>query len=134
MVIIDNDIGVPDPTTTVMWNTWLEIHPDTAARLGIEDQDVVRVISPTGSVEVTAYRYPAIRPDTVAMPFGQGHSVYGQYAAGRGANPLDLLGGRLNEAGDLAYGSMKVRIEKTGRKHELARLESALGVYGFDAR
>lgn len=125
---------VPDPTTTVMWNTWLEIHPDAAARLGIEDQDVVKVISPTGSVEVTAYRYPGIRPDTVAMPFGQGHSVYGQYAAGRGANPLDLLGGRTNEAGDLAYGSMKVRIEKTGRKHELARLESALGVYGFDAR
>jgi hypothetical protein len=29
---------------------------------------------------------------------------------------------------------MKVQVEKTGRKHELARLESALGVYGFDAK
>jgi hypothetical protein len=29
---------------------------------------------------------------------------------------------------------MKVRIERTGRKRELARLEGALGVYGFDAK
>ena len=47
---------------------------------------------------------------------------------------MDVLGPRLNQAGDLAFGSMKVRIEKTGRRRELARLESALGVYGFDAR
>lgn len=124
----------PDPTTTVMWNTWIEIHPETADRLGIEDQDLVRLISSNGSVEATVYRYPGIRPDTVAMPFGQGHAVYGQFAAQRGANPLDVLGPRLNQAGDLAFGSMKVRIEKTGRRRELARLESALGVYGFDAR
>ena len=68
------------------------------------------------------------------MPFGQGHTVYGQFAEGRGVNPTELLGGRLNAAGDLAFGSMKVRLEKTGRKRELARLESALGVYGFDAK
>jgi anaerobic selenocysteine-containing dehydrogenase len=125
---------VPDPTTTVMWNTWVEINPVTAEELGIEDQDVVRVVSPEGSVEATVYKYPGIRPDTVAMPFGQGHRVFGRFAAMRGANPTDLLGTRLNAAGDLAFGSMKVRIEKTGRKRELARLEGALGVYGFDAK
>ncbi|HEY5983521.1 MAG TPA: molybdopterin-dependent oxidoreductase, partial [Anaerolineales bacterium] len=125
---------VPDPTTTVMWNTWIEMNPQTADKLGIEDQDVIRVISPNGSVEATVYRYPAIRPDTIAMPFGQGHTTYGQYAAKRGVNPADLLGLRMNGAGDAAFGSTKVRIEKTGRKRGLARLESALGVYGFDAK
>ncbi|MFH1185352.1 MAG: molybdopterin dinucleotide binding domain-containing protein, partial [Chloroflexota bacterium] len=125
---------LPDPTTTVMWNTWIEINPETAERLGIQDQDVVRVVSPMGSVEATVYKYPAIRPDTIAMPFGQGHAVYGQFAEKRGVNPADLLGTRLNAAGDLAFGSMKVRIEKTGRTRELARLEGALGVYGFDAK
>jgi hypothetical protein len=125
---------VPDPTTTVMWNTWMEIHPEAADRLGIEDQDVVRVVSETGSLEATVYRYPAIRPDTVAIPFGQGHTAYGQFAEKRGANPMDLVGTRVNTAGDMAFASMKVRIEKTGKKRELARLESALGVYGFDAK
>jgi anaerobic selenocysteine-containing dehydrogenase len=117
-----------------MWNTWLEMNPETADRLGIEDQDVVRVVSPQGTVEATVYKYPGIRPDTVAMPFGQGHTVFGRFAAARGANPLDLLSTRANGAGDLAFSSMKVRVEKTGRKRQLARLESALGVYGFDAR
>ncbi|HVP30681.1 MAG TPA: molybdopterin dinucleotide binding domain-containing protein, partial [Myxococcota bacterium] len=120
----------PDPTTTVMWNTWVEIHPDTAAKLGVTDDDLVRVTSPFGEIEVSVYRYPAIRPDTLAIPFGQGHTALGRYAQGRGTNLAKLLGLRLNTAGDLAYTALKVKVEKTGRKKPLARLESRLGVYG----
>ncbi|MBI2759254.1 MAG: molybdopterin-dependent oxidoreductase [Chloroflexi bacterium] len=125
---------VPDPTTTIMWNTWVEINPATADKLGIEDNDVVRVVSDYGEVEVSVYKYPAIRPDTIAMPFGQGHTAYGQFAQGRGANPADLFGPSVNEAGDLAFGSLKVRIEKTSKKRQLSRLEGVLGVYGFDSK
>ena len=121
---------LPDPTTTVMWNSWVEINPEVGHELGIENDDVVRIVSDAGAVEVSVYLYPAIRPDTIAIPFGQGHTAYGRYAQGRGVNPFDLLGLKFNEAGDLAYASMKVKIEKTGRKHELARLESKIGVYG----
>jgi anaerobic selenocysteine-containing dehydrogenase len=123
---------VPDPTTTVTWNTWVQINPDTAKELGLENDDVVLISSPAGAVEVSVYKYPAIRPDTIAIPFGQGHTAYGRYAEGRGANPVDLLSLTYNEAGDLAFGSTKVRIEKTGKKRELARLESKLGVYGSE--
>lgn len=125
---------VADPTTTVMWNTWVEINPATATKLGIDSNDVVRITSPAGQVEASVYKYPAIRLDTIAMPFGQGHAAYGQFAEKRGVNPADLLSQKLNEAGDLAFGSMRVRIEKTGRTRPLSRLESALGVYGFDAK
>ena len=121
---------VPDPTTTVMWNSWVEINSEIAHELGIENDDVVRIISEAGVIEVSVYLYPAIRPDVIAVPFGQGHSAYGRYAEGRGVNPLDLVSLRLNEAGDLAFAGMKVRIERTGRKRELARLESKIGVYG----
>jgi hypothetical protein len=120
-----------DPTTTVMWNTWVEMNPKTAEELGIEDDDVVRIISEAGKLEASVYRYPAIRPDTIAVPFGQGHTAYGIYAQGRGSNPADLFGVHFNEAGDLAFAGMKVRIEKTGTKRELSRLEGKLGVYGF---
>jgi anaerobic selenocysteine-containing dehydrogenase len=121
---------LPDPTTTVMWNTWAEINPETAHELGIENDDVVRIVSEAGQVEVPVYLYPAIRPDVIAIPFGQGHTAYGRYAAGRGSNPADLFSTHLNEAGDLAFAGMKVRIEKTGRKQYLSRLESRIGVYG----
>jgi len=121
---------VPDPTTTVMWNTWVEMNPETAHELGIEDDDVVKIKSEVGEIEVSVYLYPAIHPGVIAIPFGQGHTAYGRYAEGRGVNPLDLVSPKFNEAGDLAFAGMKVEIEKTGKKRELSRLESKLGVYG----
>ena len=122
---------LPDPTTTVMWNTWVEMNPETGRELGIENDDVVEIVSEAGSVEAPVYLYPAIRPDVIAMPFGQGHTAYGQFAAGRGVNPADVLGVHFNEAGDLAFGGMKVNVKKTGKKRELSRLEGKLGVYEF---
>jgi anaerobic selenocysteine-containing dehydrogenase len=121
---------LPDPTTTIMWNTWVEMNPATADKLGIENDDVIRIVSEAGVLEAPVYRYPAIRPDVIAIPFGQGHTAYGQYAAGRGVNPADLLGLHFNEAGDIAFAGMKVNVEKTGRKKVLSRFESRIGVYG----
>ncbi len=123
---------VPDPTTTVTWNTWVEMNPQTADELGIENDDVIEITSPAGSVQASVYKYPAIRPDTIAIPFGQGHTAYGRYAEGRGANPADLFSLTYNEAGDLAFGAMKVSVKKVGTQRELARLESKIGVYGFE--
>jgi anaerobic selenocysteine-containing dehydrogenase len=113
-----------------MWNTWIEINPSRAEELGLMDNDVVKVISPFGEIETAIYRFPAIRPDTIAIPFGQGHTAYGRYAQGRGANPAQLLSLKLNGADDLAFGATKVHLEKTGRKQILTRLESRIGVYG----
>ncbi len=121
---------LPDPTTTVMWNTWVEINPETAHELGLENDDVVKIISEAGEIEAPVYLYPAIHPEVIAMPFGQGHTAYGRYAQGRGANPVNLIAPHFNEAGDLAFGGMRVRVEKTGRKQVLSRLESRIGVYG----
>jgi len=114
---------VPDPTTTVMWNTWLEINPKTAEELGFANDDLVKVVSAFGELEVSVLHYPAIRPDVVAIPFGQGHTAYGRYAENRGVNPADLFGKTYNGAGDLAFAGVKVKIEKTGKKRPLSRLE-----------
>jgi anaerobic selenocysteine-containing dehydrogenase len=144
---------LPDPNTTVMWNAWVEMNPATAEKLGIKDDDVIIISSDYGSIEAAVYKYPAIHPDTIAMPFGQGHTAYGRYAQGtsadpanafitnlfgqgnipnpgHGPNPADLFGKTLNEAGDVAFAGLMVRIERTGKKRSLARLESMLGVYG----
>lgn len=124
---------LPDPTTTVMWNTWIEMNPETAHELGIENDDVVKVISEVGEVQAYVYLYPAIRPDTIAMPFGQGHTTYGRYAEKRGVNPTDLIAGNFNGAGDLAFAGMKVKVEKVSSAVSgvgLSRMESRIGVYG----
>lgn len=79
---------LPDSMTSVMWGSWVEINPKTAASLGITDGDVVEVSSYHGSVRAPALLYPAIRPEVVAMPYGQGHTAYGRYAKDKGANPI----------------------------------------------
>jgi anaerobic selenocysteine-containing dehydrogenase len=143
---------LPDPMTTVMWNTWVAINPETAHELHVENDDVVKIVSEAGEVEAAVYLYPAVHPGVIAMPFGQGHTAYGRFATARsrhdeflglvpyggpvgeafkrGANPADVLGAHFNEAGDLAFAGMKVKIETTGRKQYLSRLESRIGVYG----
>ncbi len=79
---------LPDAMTSVMWGSWLEINPKTAASLGIGDGDLVDVASPHGAVRVPAVLYPAIRPEVVAMPCGQGHTGFGRYAKDIGTNAL----------------------------------------------
>ncbi len=120
--------GAPDPMTTVSWGTWVELNPETASALGVTDNDVVRVISPHGELEAPVVIYPGIRPDVVAIPVGQGHDHYGRFAERRGSNPLVLVAAITDpETGSLAWGANRVRIEPTGRKKTLARLESLDG-------
>jgi anaerobic selenocysteine-containing dehydrogenase len=116
--------------TTAMWSNWVEIHPDTAASLNLHDNDVVQITSPAGSIEAIVYLYPAIRPDTIAIAFGQGHTALGRFAKGRGSNPMKLLDAGLNQAGDLVIGDTQVALSMTGKHHKLARQESIAGVYG----
>jgi anaerobic selenocysteine-containing dehydrogenase len=117
--------GSPDTMTSVCWQTWVEIHPEAAGKLGIRDGDILEVTSPHGSLEAPAYLYRGIRPDTVAIPFGQGHTDLGRYARGRGANPIHLVGGK-GQA--LAWAVVGVRLRRTGRRAALARMEDAVGV------
>jgi len=79
---------LPDSMTSGMWGSWVEINPTTAASLGIVDGDLVEVSSYHGSVRAPAILYPAIRPEVIAMPYGQGHTAYGRFANGKGANPI----------------------------------------------
>ncbi|MEE9543093.1 MAG: molybdopterin-dependent oxidoreductase, partial [Thermodesulfobacteriota bacterium] len=82
---------LPDPMTSVVWGTWVEMNPKTAKGLGIKEGDMVKVESPGGSMDAPVYLYPGIRPDTISIPIGQGHSHYGRYAKNRGTNPIKIL-------------------------------------------
>jgi anaerobic selenocysteine-containing dehydrogenase len=119
--------GTPDPMTTVSWRTWVEINPRTAEELGLSHSDVVRITSPHGEIEASVYVYPAIRPDTIAIPFGQGHEAFGRYARNRGANPLRLVGMDAGEdAASFNWANLRVKIERTGSEKALARFESTI--------
>lgn len=119
---------VPDPMTTARWNSWVELNPITAEELGVSDNDLVRVISPTGQVDLPVVVYPAIRPDVVAIPTGQGHLDYGRFAEHRGSNVIQLISyDPESSESQLNWRGTRVRLEPIGETTEIARLESLDG-------
>ena len=113
---------MPDPMTTVMWQSWVEINPETAHTLEIHEGDVLTITSPHGTVELPAFLYPGLRPDVIAVPVGQGHTQFGRYAQNRGANPLRLSASALDPAsGTVVQSGVRVSVAKTGRNEPLIR-------------
>jgi anaerobic selenocysteine-containing dehydrogenase len=106
---------MPDPLTSAMWSSWVEINPSTAEKLGLGDGDVVEVGSSQGTIRSAAVITPGIAPDIVAMPVGQGHRFFTRYASGRGANPMELVAGITESTtGALAWAATRVRISRVG--------------------
>lgn len=107
---------MPDPLSTAMWGSWVEINPKTAERLKIEQGDLVEVASQHGKLQAPAVISPGIAPDVIAMPVGQGHSNFGRYASGRGANPIAILAPLEEpETGSLAWAATRVKIALVGK-------------------
>lgn len=124
---------LPDAMTSAVYGSWVEVNPATAARLGLAEGDLVSVESTHGSVQAPVCLYPAIRPDVVAMPIGQGHSSYGRYARDRGANPIAILAPELDPAaGSLAWGATRVRLLSTGKRQPLVKTSGTSRDLGRD--
>lgn len=123
---------MPDPLTSAMWSSWVEINPQTAESLGIHDGDVVRVTSAHGTLETAAILSPGIAPTLLAMPAGQGHTTFTRYASGRGANPLAILAPMSDETtGTLAWAATRVKIERvSGPDGRLVLFAGAMREHG----
>ncbi len=106
---------LPDILSTAMWSVCVEINPQTAARLSIQQGDLVEVASQHGRLLAPALLYPALAPDVVAMPVGQGHEHFTRFASGRGANPISILAPITEESvGALAWAATRVTIRRVG--------------------
>ncbi len=118
----------PDPLTTIVWDSWVEIHPKKALEMDITEGDIIEVTSRTGSVKAQAYLFPGIHPDAISIPLGQGHEALGRYAKGYGVNPFQILDAVFDkETGELAMHETRVKISKTGQRVIVVKDESAAG-------
>ncbi|HSU15573.1 molybdopterin dinucleotide binding domain-containing protein [Longimicrobium sp.] len=108
-------LELPDPVTKVPWDMWVEVHPNTAKKLGVVQGDVLEVKSPHGAIQLPAYIWPGVREDAVAIQMGMGHEGFGRWTAGRGANPMKLLGGAVDPAsGAFVHYGVRVSLRATG--------------------
>jgi molybdopterin-containing oxidoreductase family iron-sulfur binding subunit len=107
----------PDPLTTVVWDSWAELHPKTAEKFGIVEGDIIEIASRSGSIKTQAYITPAIHPDVVSVPMGYGHEAMGRYAKGVGANVYAMLDPIFDkETGELAIHETSVKISRAGTR------------------
>jgi anaerobic selenocysteine-containing dehydrogenase len=106
---------MPDPLTSAMWSSWVEINPQTAERLQLAQGDLVDVTSSQGTLRAPVMIFPGIAPDIVAMPVGQGHGTFTRYASGRGVNPIGILAAATEtDTGALAWAATRVKIVRAG--------------------
>jgi anaerobic selenocysteine-containing dehydrogenase len=106
---------LPDPMTSGMWCSWVEINEKKAIELGIKQGDLIEVTSTQGSLRAPAFLNPGIAPDAVAMPTGQGHTNFTRYATNRGVNANTILAGAAVEGTEsLAWSATRVKIAKVG--------------------
>ncbi len=104
---------LPDPLTSAMWSSWVEINPRTAERLDIAQGDAVEVASRHGTLRAPALVSPGLAPDIIAMPAGQGHQTFTRFATGRGANPATILAPMAESGtGALAWAATRVRVSR----------------------
>jgi molybdopterin-containing oxidoreductase family iron-sulfur binding subunit len=107
-------LELPDPVTKVSWQSWVEIHPQAAREMGVEQGDVLEVASQYGKLEAFAYVWPGVRPDTIAIQMGMGHPAFGRFSEGLGVNPNVLLGAAMDRTtGGFAPYGQRVRARKT---------------------
>ena len=122
--------AVPDPITTITWQTWVEINHRRAAELNLREGDVVRIESADGYITALVYPNPALPPNVVAVPLGQGRHSGSQYVSAsdprESSNVMDLLSpGQTAETGALAWAANRVRIVPTGESLKVSKFEGS---------
>jgi len=101
------------PSMKEKWDSWVEINPETAQKMGVKDGDLVWVESKAGKLQSKARLFPGTRPNCIQIPYGQGHKAYGRWAKGRGINPNDILVREYDYLGGFAsYFSTRVKVYK----------------------
>ena len=116
----------PDPLTKVAWQTPALMHPETMAKRGFAQGDMVQIETEWGRAEAPIYETEGVRPGLLVMGLGQGHVAYGRYAQGMGLNPTILLPPDVEPvSGAPLLRAALVSVRKTGRRKELAHTDGS---------
>jgi len=107
---------VPNPMSQIVWDSWVEINPETAQKLGINDRAIIEVTTPHGSVQATAYYHFGIHRNAISIPMGQGHRHSGNVADGFGINVMELLPNKMDNAGSLVFVGTQAKLKLINEK------------------
>lgn len=115
---------LPDPVTKIVWENWAEIHPETAAKLDLEQGDLVSLKADWADVVLPVFITTHVHRGIVAVPLGQGHSAYGRFASKAGTgNVYSLLPGKTGD--HLALLSTQVLVSRARGRADLVKIQGS---------
>lgn len=116
------DIG--DGMTTIAWDSWLAIHPDTATKLHIKRNQLVELTTEAGTIKVAAFPLPGIHPDALIVPRGNGHKGGSKISGGVGVDPLVVYPKAKDElSASPKTSDISVKITPTNEWYRLAAMQ-----------
>jgi Fe-S-cluster-containing dehydrogenase component len=120
----------PRPLTKITWENALLVAPATAARLDLEDGDVVELAGPPGSglgrVRGAVWRLPGHAEECVTLPLGYGRSMPGKLSHGLGFDAYAL------RTAQSPWTAHDLRLAKTGERREPATTQEHHRMEGRD--
>ncbi len=121
---------LPDPVTKIAWQSWVEVHPQTYRKLGLKEGQHLMIETAAGKVTVPVYEYMGVRPDTVALALGLGHTAYGRFAKNVGVNAYDLIPHGWDASGALTLTASKGKVTVLAESSQLATTEGSARQHG----
>jgi molybdopterin-containing oxidoreductase family iron-sulfur binding subunit len=118
---------LPNPITKATWASPLLVSISDARRLGLKDEDVVKITAGTEIVEAPVIIQPGQAPGVASLCFGYGRRT-GNVATGVGANAYPLM--------DVSSASphlrSAVKIARTGGQCTVPRTQEHFRMEGYD--
>jgi Fe-S-cluster-containing dehydrogenase component/anaerobic selenocysteine-containing dehydrogenase len=102
-----------EPMSGLVWGNVADVHPKKALALGLTNNDEIEITTKTGQIKLPVRITEDVAENVIAVSFGQGHTVLGRLASGRGANAFEVID---NTDADSIFGN--AAIKKTGKKLE----------------
>ena len=115
----------PDPMSTIVWGSWIDMNPKNADDLDLENGDIIEIKSSTGKIKAPIRITEEVIENTLAIQFGQGHTELGKNARGIGANPFNIL-----EEDNFHFA--KVKLSVTGESKMPINLSKTQEQFGRD--
>lgn len=72
-------------------DSFAEINPVDAAKLGLKEGDAAMIQSPRGMARVRVTLFEGAMPGVVFLPLGLGHTAYDEFLRGKGINPNHII-------------------------------------------
>ncbi len=112
----------PHALTTVVWDSYILMSPQKAMQMRIKRNDVVKISTASGSIEVPVYPMPGTHPSAIVFYRGNGReNGISKVSDGFGINPLVLVAKAFDPIGaEPVTASIPVTLEKTGKRYSLA--------------